>query len=79
MQARLEGDTRVEQIAAVQAKGQEFLALIETLRTPMQPIETGPDSMPMAIGTVDRELNIAVERIEEAVMWAVKHFAAYAV
>jgi hypothetical protein len=30
----------------------------------------------MAIGTFDRELSIAAEKVEEAVMWAVKHITA---
>ncbi len=30
----------------------------------------------MAVCTFDRELNIAAEKVEEAVMWAVKHITA---
>ncbi len=61
---------------AVKDKGQEFLDLIDGLRTPTQPLGENVDGISMAIGTIDRELVIAAERIEEAVMWAVKHIAA---
>lgn len=70
-------------MAAIKDKGAEFLALIESLRTAPEPIleddgstVAGADGLPMAIGTFDRELSIAAERIEEAVMWAVKHITA---
>lgn len=63
------------QMQAIKDKGQEFLNLIESLRTPSRPAgEVG--GVEYSIGTFDRELNIAVERVEEAVMWAVKHVTA---
>lgn len=67
------------QMVAIKDKGAEFLDLIESLRTPPQPVEPavaldeGVDPVEYSIMTFDRELNIAAERIEEAVMWAVKH------
>lgn len=72
-QYRVLSDAEKANMQAVKDKGQEFLDLIESIRTPMQPIGENIDGIPMAIGVVDRELNIAVERVEEAVMWAVKH------
>jgi hypothetical protein len=63
------------QMVAVKDKGAEFLDLIDTLRTPPEPAGE-VDGQPMAIMTFDRELHIARERIEEAVMWAVKHITA---
>jgi hypothetical protein len=71
---RVLSDAEKAQMVAIKDKGAEFLALIDTLRTAPQPIlnADGSDSG-LAAGTFDRELNIASERIEEAVMWAVKH------
>lgn len=65
-------------MVAIKDKGAEFLALIESLRTPVQPLkhELGGVITELAVGTFDRELSIAAERIEEAVMWAVKHITA---
>ncbi|MBT9370302.1 hypothetical protein [Rhizobium sp. CSW-27] len=68
-------------VRAIEAKGREFLALIDELRTPPQMVNTdvadtaalGMASQAAAIVRFDRELNIAAERIEEAVMWAIKH------
>lgn len=75
---RVLSDDEKAQMQAVKDKGQEFLDLIDSLRTPA--IETVLPSedvnAPFAIGTFDRELNIAAERVEEAVMWAVKHVTA---
>jgi hypothetical protein len=73
---RVLSDAEKAQMVAIKDKGAEFLALIETLRTPSQPLPVTEGSEPMAIGYFDRELNIAVERVEEAVMWAVKHITA---
>ncbi|TQX91307.1 hypothetical protein EQW76_00805 [Rhizobium sp. rho-13.1] len=73
---RVLSDAEKAQMQAVKDKGQEFLDLIETLRTPSVPMGTNADGIEMAMGTVDRELTIAVERIEEAVMWVVKHITA---
>lgn len=71
-QYRVLTDAEKAQMQAVKDKGLEFLQLIESLRTPEEKVE-GED---FVIGTIDRELNIAVERVEEAVMWAVKHITA---
>ncbi|WP_336801804.1 Acb2/Tad1 domain-containing protein [Kaistia sp. MMO-174] len=80
---RVLSDEEKAAMAAIKDKGAEFLALIESLRTAPEPLleDDGAPTLdaelrPMAIGTFDRELNIAVERIEEAVMWAVKHVTA---
>ncbi|MBZ5761576.1 hypothetical protein LAV84_18320 [Rhizobium sp. VS19-DR104.2] len=73
---RVLSDAEKAQLQAVKDKGQEFLDLIETLRTPSVPMGTNADGIEMAMGAVDRELNIAVERVEEAVMWAVKFVTA---
>ncbi|MBX4920986.1 hypothetical protein HJA76_14940 [Rhizobium bangladeshense] len=72
---RVLSDAEKAQMVAVKDKGAEFLALIDSLRTPEQPAGE-VDGVPYAIGTFDRELNIAAERVEEAVMWAVKHITA---
>lgn len=76
---RVLSDAEKAQMQAVKDKGAEFLALIESLRTP--DVQVGPDDetidgFPMMACTLDRELNIATERLEEAVMWAVKHITA---
>ena len=69
---------RSQQLAALKTKGEEFIDLLESLRTP--PEQVGPDDetiegLPQMAYTVDRELDIAVERAEEAIMWAEKHLA----
>jgi len=69
-QYRVLSDGEKAQMVAVKDKGAEFLALLETLRT------QAVDGSDYVLGTVDRELNIARERAEEAVMWAVKHITA---
>jgi hypothetical protein len=74
-QYRVLSDAEKAQMVAVKDKGAEFLDLIDTLRTPPEPAGE-VDGQPMAIMTFDRELHIARERIEEAVMWAVKHITA---
>jgi hypothetical protein len=71
-QYRVLSDDEKAQMLAVKDKGAEFLDLLESLRTPSVPIE-GSDFM---AGTIDRELIIARERIEEGIMWAVKHITA---
>jgi hypothetical protein len=71
-QYRVLSDVEKAQMVAIKDKGVEFLEMIEGLRTP----SGEPDKNGMAMGTIDRELNIAAERIEEAVMWAVKHITA---
>jgi hypothetical protein len=68
-QYRVLSDEEKAQMQAIKDKGLEFLELIESLRSPPTPIP-GSD---MVMGTVDRELVIATERLEEAVMWAVRH------
>jgi len=75
---RVLSDAEKAQMVAIKDKGAEFLLLIDSLRTPPEPIEPqwGDRVEPMAIGTFDRELSIAAEKVEEAVMWAVKHITA---
>lgn len=72
---RVLSDAEKAQMVAVKDKGAEFLTLIDSLRTPPEPAGE-IDGEPMAVMTFDRELNIAIERVEEAVMWAVKHITA---
>lgn len=75
---------QTDQMDAVYAKGAEFLTLLDSLQTPPEPTQfiadpENPDAEPMDVGaicTYDRELHIARERVEEAVMWAVKHITA---
>ncbi|MFC6487352.1 DUF7681 family protein [Nitratireductor sp. GCM10026969] len=66
------------QMVAIKDKGAEFLALIDSMRTEgtLIPDCNRPNDPPLYIGQVDRELDIAAERVEEAVMWAVKHITA---
>jgi hypothetical protein len=71
-QYRVLSDREKAAMVAVKDKGKEFLALLDDLASPLVKIE-GTD---LAQGTFDRELWIARERIEEAVMWAVKHITA---
>lgn len=68
---RVLSDEEKAQMVAVKDKGAEFLALLDDLHTPS--IDHGDGT---ATGTFDRELVIAKERVEEAVMWAVKHLTA---
>lgn len=74
---RVLNDAEKAQMVAIKDKGAEFLNLIESLRREPEPVikEDGTEHM-FAVHTFDRELNIAVEKIEEAVMWAVKHITA---
>jgi len=76
-QYRVLSDAEKAQMQALKDKGLEFIQLIDSLRTPPRPTSTainvdGDPADPMVV-TIDRELNIASERIEEAVMWGVKH------
>lgn len=65
------------QMQAIKDKGAEFLNMIDALRTPPAPVGAGTMvDLELTVCTVDRELNIAAERVEEAVMWAVKHITA---
>lgn len=75
---RVLSDAEKAQMVAIKDKGAEFLTLIDSLRTPPEPVEPqwGDRTEPMAICTFDRELTIAAEKVEEAVMWAVKHITA---
>jgi hypothetical protein len=76
-QYRVLSDAEKAQMVAVKDKGAEFLALINGLRTtPEVASAMSGDALPIAIAAFDRELDIAAERIEEAVMWAVKHITA---
>ena len=68
---RVLNDAEKAQMVAIKDKGAEFLNLIDVMRTPMESVGDG-----LAIGSIDRELNNAAERVEEAVMWAVKHVTA---
>lgn len=76
---RVLDDDEKAQMQAVKDKGQEFIGLIDSLRSPE--VQIGPDEetiegFPMMCRTFDRELAITTERVEEAVMWAVKHITA---
>lgn len=79
---RVLSDAEKAQMVAIKDKGAEFLALIDSLRTPPEPVEHTPmldgnaDPVEYAVCTFDRELHIAAEKVEEAVMWAVKHITA---
>lgn len=76
-QYRVLSDGEKAQMLEVKDKGAEFLALIDGLRTEPYEVEPSEDGVkPGVICVFDRELNIAAERIEEAVMWAVKHITA---
>lgn len=77
-QYRVLSDEEKANMVAVKDKGAEFLALLDSLHTPLQPVSAEPGSPleGMAFGRFDRELIIAKERVEEAVMWAVKHLTA---
>ncbi|MCW2319186.1 hypothetical protein M2322_004755 [Rhodoblastus acidophilus] len=70
-QYRVLSDAEKAQMLAIKDKGAEFVALIESLRP--EPTDLGNG---LATGFFCRELNIAIERAEEAVMWAVKHITA---
>jgi hypothetical protein len=72
---RVLSDAEKAQMVAIKDKGAEFLNLIDSLRTPPEPADE-VNGEPVAICTFDRELTIAAERVEEAVMWAVKHITA---
>jgi len=73
-QYRVLNDTEKAQMVALKDKGAEFLRLIDSLRSePELVLDDGGTEIGCAIATFDRELNIAAERVEEAVMWAVKH------
>lgn len=74
---RVLSDAEKAQMVAIKDKGAEFLTLIDSLRKEPEPVinEDGSES-PFAVCTFDRELNIAAEKVEEAVMWAVKHITA---
>ncbi len=63
---RVLSDVEKAQMVAIKDAGAAFIALIDSIRTPPSPLGN-------VIATFDRELNIAAERVEEAVMWAVKH------
>lgn len=67
---RLLSDAEKSQMVAIKDKGNEFLILIDSLRRPAMSQVVGEYLEP------SRELNIAAEKIEEAVMWAVKHITA---
>lgn len=69
---------RSQQLAALKAKGGEFLGLLDSMRSEPEPLGDAVEGArvhPMAAVTFDRELDIALERAEEAIMWAEKHLA----
>lgn len=71
-QYRVLSDEEKEAMQAVKSCGQTLLDIIESLRP--EPEQTGEiDGTPVFVSTFCRELNIAAERVEEAIMWAVKH------
>jgi hypothetical protein len=72
-QYRVLSEDEKAKMVAVKDAGAAFLTLLDSLATPPVPVEGQPG---MAMGTFDRELHIARERIEEATMWAVKHITA---
>ncbi|RSU76588.1 hypothetical protein BRX37_08415 [Sphingomonas sp. S-NIH.Pt3_0716] len=79
-QYRVLSDAEKAAMVAIKDKGGEFLTLIDSLRSPPVPVSAAEwgDRLdpPMAVATFNRELTIAAEKIEEAVMWAVKHITA---
>lgn len=68
---RVLSDAEKAQMRKVKDAGAEFIAYLDSLHTP--PVDLGGG---VSRGTFDRELIIAKERVEEAVMWAVKHITA---
>lgn len=68
---RVLSEAEKAQMVAVKDKGAEFLSLLDDVQHAKAAQETG--SLPAMF---DRELDIARQRIEEAVMWAVKHVTA---
>ena len=78
---RVLSDAEKAQMVAIKDKGAEFLALIDSIRTQpeparIHPMVAGHTVIDSVVATFDRELNIAAEKVEEAVMWAVKHITA---
>lgn len=73
-QYRVLSDAEKAQMVAVKDKGAEFPALLDDLAQP--PIQADDDGMVIGQELLSRELWIARERIEEAVMWAVKAITA---
>lgn len=63
-QYRVLSDAEKAQMVAIKDKGAEFLTLIDQ-------IEVRSSAMPGS-----REFEIARQKVEEAVMWAVKHITA---
>lgn len=61
---RVLSDAEKAQMVAIKDKGAEFLALIEQ-------VEARASAMPGS-----REMELARQKVEEAVMWAVKHITA---
>lgn len=78
---RVLSDAEKAQMVAIKDKGAEFLALIDSIRTQPEPAKAHPmfadeTTIVSEVIVFDRELNIAAEKVEEAVMWAVKHITA---
>lgn len=73
-QYRVLSDAEKAQMVAIKDKGAEFIALLDEMAPP--PVQAGDDGMVIGQALLSRELWIARERIEEAVMWAVKAITA---
>jgi hypothetical protein len=72
-QYRVLSDAEKAQVQALKDKGAEFYALIESLYPRHEVGEPRSDGMSLTLIEASRELQLAQERVEEAVMWAVKH------
>ncbi|MDB5177530.1 MAG: hypothetical protein JWN75_1198 [Candidatus Saccharibacteria bacterium] len=63
---------------ALEVAFDSFKDQLESLRTPLKPTTAGPigeEYTVMTAQSFDRSLNIAIERAEESVMWAIKHLS----
>lgn len=73
---RVLSDAEKAQMVAIKDKGAELLMLIDSLRTGNGKVQVEDDSRGVSLTvrtSCERSLDIAAERTEEAVMWAVKH------
>lgn len=74
---RVLSDAEKASMVAIKDKGAELLNLIEGMRSHITYPDCADVSQSIDGGVApwdaDRELKIAYERVEEAVMWAVKH------
>lgn len=69
---RVLSDAEKEMMLAVKDKGAEFIALLDSLPKPT--VSCGIEAVQTPY--TPREIHLAIERSEEAVMWAVKHITA---